>query len=163
MTHQLIQEAVYAVLQQFVERQKIVLVALQNLRPDFFMPPKDYPRDEWQKLRCKYSQAPTTGLWGKHDEWAYRLHGIGCHLTHIETGEVIGWDVGNIKRFDMNWFADYLKWFVQYIPESEQAKRIMKYVEVEDNEALQAFVKHVLEQLETENRIAPAGYRRILL
>ena len=100
-----IQSSIYELIKVYVDRQSLVLEALRELRPDFIIRvegriSQQFTRDEWHTFVRKYASQLGIGFWGENDEWAYRLHGIGCHLTHTITGEIIGWDLGSLKRFD---------------------------------------------------------------
>lgn len=108
------QSAILELIKRFVERQRLVYDALKDLQPDKILRMEKQGSPKlWAKLRIKHAYDPAIGLWGDNDEWHYRLHGIGCHLTHTITGEIIGWDVGNRNHFDWHWFTDWLAWLLQ--------------------------------------------------
>lgn len=112
-----LQSSIYELIKIYVERQSLVLEVLREIRPDFIIRAEgkisdQFTRDEWQAFVRKYASQSGHGFWGENDEWAYRQHGIGCHLTHTVTGEIIGWDLGSLKRFDGHWFADYVYWML---------------------------------------------------
>ncbi|MEQ8675583.1 MAG: hypothetical protein RLP44_30690 [Aggregatilineales bacterium] len=83
---------------------------MRDLRPDLtlrYIDAVDKP-ELWEGLRHDWVKIPQTGFWGEDNEWAYFLHGPGCRLTHVETGEIVEWDVGDIDRFNFNWFVNNL-------------------------------------------------------
>ncbi len=111
-----IQSAVYALVQRFVQRQTIVLDALRDLRPDLIMRVENRDNAEfWERWTqetwlafVKEHVRRSTGEWGENNEWEYFLHGPGCRLTHKITKERLEWDLGSLRRFDKNWFLNYL-------------------------------------------------------
>jgi uncharacterized protein DUF6896 len=52
------------------------------------------------------------GIWRK--VWQYRLHGIGCELTHIHTKEHFNWDIGDPSTFYLTEFISHLEWRCLY-------------------------------------------------
>ncbi len=106
----------------FLERQRLVVLAILDIRPklllmeDADVPPIDLApyiaRVEEQEGKTQSPEALYQGFW-KHD-WAYRLHGIGCQLTHRTTREPLEWDAPNAKAFRFEWFWKHLLWRSQY-------------------------------------------------
>lgn len=108
-----IQSSLYSLIQRFVQRQSLVLEALRDLRPDFFMLGKDEATSkERVRVRLEYMRRPAVGNWGENNEWDYFLHGSGCRLTHTITHERLEWDIGSLRRFDGSWFANWLSWLI---------------------------------------------------
>jgi hypothetical protein len=90
-----IQVALYSLIERFIQRQRLVKKAIQELRPN------------WPQRPASWS-----GHWGESKEWEYYLHGIGCRLIHTVTQERLEWDLGPLRRFDRYWFVDHLKWLL---------------------------------------------------
>jgi hypothetical protein len=53
-------------------------------------------------------QVSFEGSWA--DEWVYKLHGIGCELKNIHTGELFDWDISDPEIFGKVEFIDHLHW-----------------------------------------------------
>jgi hypothetical protein len=106
-----IQTAIYTLLEKFVERQKIPYEVIKKYRAFFVDPSQRRSHDK------EYWRSTALGFWGDANEWKYFLHGAGCHVTHIETGEVIGWDAATLTRFDPYWLADWIHWYAAYHPD----------------------------------------------
>jgi|GEM_PF-2370496 len=54
------------------------------------------------------SAPPSSGIWKTY--WRYSIHGRGCRLIHLETGEPLDWDHGHKRSFDFYFFMTWLKW-----------------------------------------------------
>jgi hypothetical protein len=93
-------------IQQFVERQQIVEQALRELRPEFLLSFDDY--FDW--IMQNPASNPDSGYWGEHRAWRYSIHGHGCRLTHIETGEPLDWNPPNVDVFNLWFFKRWLEW-----------------------------------------------------
>ena len=158
---------IYKLLAKFVDRQSIVLEAMRDLRPDLIMPIEEQGTPElWSQLKRKYAQKDGRGYWGDNDEWVYRLHGIGCHLTHTITGELIGWDVNaNMDAFDPHWFIDWVYWLIGYDSESQEVLWLKKELgqDTVNRDDLRAYIKSLLGELVDLEIIRPRGYRFVLL
>ena len=52
------------------------------------------------------------GTWrdSENNEWRYFLHGGGCRLTNLGTGEPIDWDCPNVNSYDKYKFFYHLEW-----------------------------------------------------
>jgi hypothetical protein len=159
-----LQDAVHKLVTKFVERQAVVLDAMRDLRPDMILPPETKNNPKLQsELRRKYAQDKGRGYWGTNDEWEYRLHGIGCHLTNTVTGEIIGWDLGSLKRFDGQWFVDYIEWLITH-DESDSIKTIkanLKEIPVTRSE-LRSLTFPILDELVELGLLKAAQHRYIL-
>jgi hypothetical protein len=136
-----IQSASYTLIQRFVQRQALVLEAMRELRPDKVMRFEHEDDSEfwaewspecWQAFVLDYARRPALGVWGENKEWEYFLHGDGCRLTHKITGERIGWDLGSLRRFDKNWFANYLQSLIDQNTDDEAVVTIRAWYENED-------------------------------
>jgi len=127
----------------FIERQKLVAQAMRDLDIDLDDVGKfgaavwsqqgvreplsslpvlasDEGKELWEAVRRARSKEPVTqqGVWGDSDEWIYFLHGKGCRLRNILTGEVIDWNCPNAKAFDPYSFLDHLHWRLETEGES---------------------------------------------
>ena len=62
--------------------------------------------------RARARRLPQKGIWKdkNNDEWKYFLHGGGCLLTNVHTGERINWNCPNVLAFDLWFFLDHLEW-----------------------------------------------------
>ncbi|MGB1286696.1 MAG: DUF6896 domain-containing protein [Aggregatilineales bacterium] len=153
-------DAVHQLVTDFVDRQYIVVMAMLELRPDIMTPSRLTPEQRFAYRSDKSGR----GLWGENDEWAYRLHGIGCHLTHTVTDEIIGWDAGSSKQFDPSWFVDHLFWRLSH--DEGNAVNII-HAEFSDAEvdrfSLRKFIFPILEQLCKDEILLAKGYRYILI
>jgi len=63
-------------------------------------------------LRASERTLPQSGVWrnGENSEWRYFLHGSGCRLTNIQTGEPIDWDCPDVNKYDKWKFMFHLMW-----------------------------------------------------
>jgi hypothetical protein len=159
-----LKDTVHELVVKFVERQSLVLDAMRDLRPDMLLPSEAKNNPKLQsELRQKYARDSGRGYWGENDEWAYRLHGIGCHLTHTITGEIIGWDLGSLKRFDGQWFVDYVEWLINH-DTTDAIKTIeanLKETPVNRSE-LRSLIFPVLDELVELGVLKPEQHRYIL-
>lgn len=102
----------YHVVKRFVTRQQIVYAALCDLRPDliaFLNGGVDDP-DDLLALADRHRNVPQKGEWG---DWQYFVHGVGCRLTHTETGEPLEWDLPDLRIFDRAWLYNYFEWYLE--------------------------------------------------
>jgi hypothetical protein len=106
----------------FIQKQHIVPLAMLDLNPriltmggesifNISIEPYIHKHLAWQQtigdpLLLQY------GVWKK--TWDYRLHGIGCKLTHRETKEPLQWDSPNPNAFRFDWFYEHLLWRKDY-------------------------------------------------
>jgi len=63
-------------------------------------------------LRASERALSQSGTWrdGETSEWRYFLHGSGCRLTNMKTGEPIDWDCPDVKKYDKWKFMFHLMW-----------------------------------------------------
>ncbi|MBI4761338.1 MAG: DUF6896 domain-containing protein [Chloroflexota bacterium] len=63
-------------------------------------------------LRASERALPQSGFWrdSENNEWRYFLHGSGCRLTNIKTGEPIDWDCPDVNRYEKWKFMFHLLW-----------------------------------------------------
>ncbi len=101
--------AIYTLVKRFVQRQAIVLEALKELRPDFFIE----TTDENVAIILAYRRSSQIGYWGEGKQWEYFIHGRGCRLIHTITGEPVEWDVYDLNTFNQDWFIRHLEWLLK--------------------------------------------------
>ena len=106
----------------FIERQRLVVLAMVELAPAFLT--VDNPNrlpidlapylDAFDARRAAMTDPDELhqGIW-KHD-WRYLIHGIGCKLTHIHTGEPVEWDAPDPLAFRFDWFWQHLAWRIDH-------------------------------------------------
>ncbi len=105
----------------FIERQRLVMLAMLDLNPIVLqgavnLPSLDlepYIKRFHNKLgNLKQGESYQVGIW--KNDWKHWVHGIGCRLTHIHTGEYLEWDAVDANGFDMGWFCDHLMWRLEH-------------------------------------------------
>ena len=151
--------AVYQRVKYFVQRQEIVLRALRYLRPEFVL----YNRGMVSLAVAwpTFKRVEQVGIWG---EWHYFLHGRGCRLTHMDTGERLEWDLGSLLRFDKSWFVNHLEWQATHQPNTEVDLIIEAFHKSPfNNGRLAEFMSPLLEELVAQNLLIPQGFRYILM
>jgi hypothetical protein len=138
-----IQLAVHSLASSFVQRQKLALAALGEIRPDLL----DRPGEKRVRPTKEYIKLTQSGYWGEDKEWRYFIHGRGCRLVHTATKEPIEWDAPNVRRFDPYWFVNWLNWLRTQEDKSE-AIRIIETHCKEHSEDVKTLVFNVLDQLQ---------------
>jgi hypothetical protein len=151
MTSPTIHTEILTLIQRYVERQTIVLTAMQQLSPHLFM--RSYSGewtseivDQYRRAMEQVAHIPSSGFWGDNDEWQYSLHGGGCRLVHTVTGEPINWDAPKVERFDKFWFLDYLVWLLANDP-TDATVAVLQPIAPRDAASLREFTFTLLEQL----------------
>ena len=79
------------------------------------------------------------GIWNKYGQWKYYLHGRGCRLTNLISGEIIEWDAPNVIDFKSDWFLNWVNW--------------VKKVNQDYHELSIDKIHSILNQLEKDGRI----------
>jgi len=99
-------------LREYISRQQLVYDILQELRPHFFaVHDKSVSGIDLVNLvRQGILHVPFTGTWQKYGTWKYYIHGAGCRLTNMISGEVIEWDTPHVTDFDLKWFMNWINW-----------------------------------------------------
>jgi hypothetical protein len=89
---------------------------------------------------------PQTGIWKLDTWWQYFLHGKGCRLTNIVSGEILDWNSYNTSGIDVDPYAfiRYLKWRVD---KQKHFENIKKYTRKSDLEALIPLVHQILQSI----------------
>jgi len=168
-----IQEIMRNLVAYFVLRQQLVVLAVIELWPRSFYQAiqvenidiRPYQQDFFAKFQeyrekedKKQEDSPQIGIW--KNDWRHFAHGIGCRLTHIQTGERLEWDAPNPKVFDQYWFINHLEWRLKnelYDPYVRQfSEWISNYSD--DKEVILATIGRLAEK----QIILSIGYRWIL-
>lgn len=145
--------ALLDLLTQFIERQRLPVAALRQLRPDLLMLMEKAPLLEIFAAIEKYRGTPQAGFWGENKEWDYYIHGGGCRLIHITTGEPIEHDGPDPQDFDRYWFANWLKWFLETHKDDEKAKIISQSLVEIGAEDMAAALLPAFDNLEQAGKI----------
>ncbi len=116
-------DAMDSLVRYFVARRASTVVkALIDLRPDIIVTLELYQSlnirkddvNEKAKLvdtKIREGSYQWTGVW--KTEWAYRLHGDGCELIHMNTDERFNWDLGDPYIFFTGELQLYLNWLTK--------------------------------------------------
>ena len=113
----IVETAVLRLLDQFLERQRLIFDLLHEIRPDFC---GDAPRPT-----KAYISATQRGAWGPNKEWSYYIHGGGCRIEHEQSAELIEWDSPDLNRFDPNWFLQWAEWWLRRGEGDEETRQVM--------------------------------------
>ena len=75
-------------------------------------------------LRSNRRKLPQSGIWvdSENNEWTYFLHGKGCRLVNVKTGEPIDWDCPDVNKYDRWKFMFHLMW---QISSPERAEKLI--------------------------------------
>ena len=86
---------------------------------------------------------PQSGIWKNNTDWQYFLHGKGCRLTNIVSGEIVDWDSDNESGVDIDPYAfiRYLKW---RIDKDKHFENIKLYATKKDLKTLIPLVQQIL-------------------
>ncbi len=142
-----IQHAIFATILKYVERQKIALEAIIDLRPDIWILTSGENLNEELIKRTEVSvHTPQSGHWGTGKEWSYFIHGLGIRLLHTITQEPIEWDAPDINTFDRYWFVNYVEWLLNQHSE-EQTLSTIRTSLVKNGDTMQANIFQILDQL----------------
>jgi hypothetical protein len=110
----MIHDNIKSLVNKYISRQRIVYEAVVDLRPDKLVVADKTVGDlEAAMVAEKYKDVPGIGFWLKHGKWKYYMHGGGCRLTNVDTGEPLEWDAPDTEVFDKHWFINWHKWTVQ--------------------------------------------------
>jgi hypothetical protein len=135
-----LQAVLYSLITLFVERQRVPFEVIQKYRAYLVDPAERRSHDK------AYLSATHMGFWGEANEWEYRLHGGGCHVRQLMTGEVIGWNAPNLQRFDPYWLVDWVRWYVQQHGQDNAVLLLVPLVG-QSEEACRQSLFEMLEQL----------------
>jgi hypothetical protein len=131
-----IKEELRNALAYFIERQKLVAQAMSELGLDlnevaefksaaWSSRPKSNPVINLEEIQDSYTRKlyqvakrasernlSQIGVWQdvEKNEWRYFLHGGGCRLTNLATGEPIDWDCPDTNSYDRYKFFYHLEW-----------------------------------------------------
>jgi hypothetical protein len=108
-------EQFLALLRAYVNRQHLVLQAVQELRPHrlrlaILLQDPSAPTSEIARLAETPESTTERGYWGSNNQWRYAFHGRGCRITHTASGETIDWDMPDVLTFDVYFFTRWLRW-----------------------------------------------------
>ena len=111
-------KATYQFIQQYISRrQDIVVEAMIQFRPnliialdleDHFKLDDLEARIKYYEVNYKDNSEHFTGIW--NGEWQYQLHGIGCEMLNIITGEYFDWDMSDPAIFSSYELFRYMRW-----------------------------------------------------
>jgi hypothetical protein len=120
----------------YIQRQRIVLLAMLYLNPsslamngdsiegiDLELYLENYAIKE---QNCQNPIELQLGVW--KNEWKFWVHGIGCRLIHVESGEPIEWDAPNIYLFRFEWFWQHLMWRCEFESEDPVIMQVSDWV-----------------------------------
>jgi hypothetical protein len=81
------------------------------------------------------------GTWkdSENNEWRYFLHGGGCRLTNLETGEPIDWDCPDTNSYDKHKFFYHLEW---QMTSSERAEKL-SFIRNVEKETLKTLINDI--------------------
>lgn len=113
-----IEEIGKLLIRYYIERRRYTVVeTLVQLRPDLiehlrlelvFPIPNLAQKIAAFKLAYTQRQIDFIGVW--QADWKYRLHGYGCFLQNIQTGENFDWDMSDPMIFYRGEFESHLIW-----------------------------------------------------
>jgi hypothetical protein len=129
-----VQDAIYRLVQQFVERQMIVRDAIAELRPSYL------------GLKLPHGR-PSIGFWGENNEWKYIVHGVGCKLVHRNTGEPIEWDTPHLEIFDRYWFVNWFVWIMNAQRDNVDVASLSSIVVKIQRDELEKFVYRHIDEI----------------
>jgi hypothetical protein len=106
-------QAFLSLIQIFVERQQIVVEAMEEVCPRRLrmagISREIASEAYWKEISSnKLRDQPQFGEW--HGEWKYFWHGCGCRLKNLSTGEIIEWDAPDLQTFDKYWLSNWIAW-----------------------------------------------------
>lgn len=125
----------------YIARQQLACEALAELRPDKIVIARmlaegDDNLEELLSVAEWNKDAPYSGFWNRYGNWRYSIHGNGCRLMNLETGEPLDWDAPDKEVFDLYFFVN---WFMWVIKQEQQARDITE-----------AVIKPIIAELEAE-------------
>lgn len=104
-------DKVILLMSEYIARQQITYDALMELRPYSFMKVGENTTVEILMETVKnYAHIRDIGVWNKYGQWKYYLHGRGCRLTNLISGEIIEWDAPHVTDFKPDWFLNWVNW-----------------------------------------------------
>lgn len=117
------QEAVVLrLVEHFVRRQRLVLELIRDVRPHLLSAAPVRPPKEVMAATSK-------GTWGSEGEWRFHMHGLGCKMVHILTGEPLDWQPPDLKRFDVYCFQAWLGWYWDQLDVEPDVKGLRQRLE----------------------------------
>ncbi|MBN1287057.1 MAG: hypothetical protein JXB47_16775 [Anaerolineae bacterium] len=126
-------EIVRNLIAYFVERQRFVALAMLDLHPRALamgdktcLGVRLHPylkADDERRDNGTYAQL---GVW--KNDWKHWVHGLGCRLTNIHTGEPIEWDAPDLRTFTLDWFWEHLKWRWEHDTEDPYVRESLRWI-----------------------------------
>lgn len=160
-----IEDIVLDFIVEFVGRLDIVREAVFQLHPflawKVWKNKKPRTLQKRAKFMKKTKKMPYSAIWKK--DWNYQVHGMGCKLTHILTGEPLEWDVDKMYSFDKYWFINWLQWRLLDGKEDETVAQMKEYVEITANNNLQLVVFSILDTLCHKRILENYYYNRYII
>lgn len=169
------QHELLVALRRFLTRQRLVAHALKDLglplddlafygtaawgapSPETIAPLRAYlhtTTDDREALELYYvlrraqtNQISQTGTWYDATEqpWTYVLHGKGCQLTSLQTGEPIDWNAPHLTRFDTYFFLEHLRWQLQQPPYQAELAHLRAWVAPDAEQAVLVLLTELTE------------------
>ncbi|MCA0457900.1 MAG: hypothetical protein LCI00_28295 [Chloroflexi bacterium] len=125
----------------YVLRQQLVVLAMLDLNTRFlsevgeldiapyFNAFRERRRKIWEE-RSKTSDAEKTPeelVW--KGDWKHGVHGSGCKLVNLRSGEPLEWDGPNTEEFNIDWFINHLVWRLKNELEDPYTKACKDWLE----------------------------------
>jgi hypothetical protein len=126
-------------LKYLARRQETVITAMIELCPEFilyeglnfvFKIPDLETKAKVSRQRYERGETKFRGIWA--NEWEYRLHGIGCELKNLLTGEMFDWDISNPNTFLTGEFYFHLLWRCKNQRDDKSIKQYVEWVDQEN-------------------------------
>jgi hypothetical protein len=136
----IVDRAILNLVDRFLDRQHLVFDLLQEIRPDFF--------GKAPRPTKAYISARQRGTWGRESEWMYYVHGGGARIVHVHSDEPIEWDSPDLLRFDPNWFAGWVEWWLRRKCEEEQIRQVIELELERNGDQLVRLIRDSLDSLE---------------
>ncbi len=144
-------------IKRYVDRQLLPLQIFSYVRPDLLLYKhlllykQKAPIEHVLPMLEKYAGTSQIGYWGHNDQWKYYIHGFGCRVTHIETGEVMIMTPDQFI-FDRYSFLIWLEWSFNAEPENNDVKVIFMILSV-SGDTMKALIGFALDELERTEQI----------
>lgn len=89
-------------------------IASQDVIPEQIEKSNDPYEQKMIQLAIQASERKLqqSGIWidSEKNDWKYFLHGSGCLLVNLKTGEPIDWNCPDVNRYDIWKFMSHLMW-----------------------------------------------------
>lgn len=146
-----IQLTILRLLETFITRQYLVFTAMQEIAPDkLYDIPRAMIESEIDGV-LRHIPKPRPDYCGSNNEWKVWVHGIGCKLTNVESGEPIEWDAPDTQVFDAYWFSNWLTWHLKNSEPTDATTALLTRHLAETDSDVKTLV------FETVNQLLKAG------